>query len=79
MCCGEMRTRPVMKKNFATEPKIDQTNGVEFEYIGRTALSVLGAVSKITYRFDRPGARTMVDPRDRLSVAGVPVLKQVAR
>jgi hypothetical protein len=48
-----------------------------FEYVGRTGLTVTGAVTGRVYRFDQPGARIGVDPRDRASMAAVPVLKQV--
>jgi hypothetical protein len=47
-----------------------------FEYVGHTALTVIGPGSGLRYRFDRPGARLAVDPRDRSALAAVPVLKQ---
>jgi hypothetical protein len=50
---------------------------VIFEYIGRTALSVLGRASGIEYRFDQPGTRLTVDGRDRDSLDLLPMLKQV--
>jgi len=49
---------------------------IAFEYIGRTALTVIGPGSRTTYRFDKPGARVMVDTRDRPSLNAVPMLKQ---
>ena len=51
---------------------------VQFEYTGRTGLTVIGAVSGRRYRFDESGARVIVDPRDRPSLARVPKLRQVA-
>jgi hypothetical protein len=48
-----------------------------FEYVGGTGLTVTGGVSGQRYRFDAPGARVVVDPRDRPSMALVPVLRQV--
>ena len=48
-----------------------------FEYVGRTALTVVGPATGIRYHFDRPGARLMVDLRDRRSLATVPHLRQV--
>jgi hypothetical protein len=50
---------------------------VVFEYTGRTGLTVIGAASGRRYRFDGPGARVVVNPRDRPSVARVPKLRQV--
>ncbi|GGF23681.1 hypothetical protein GCM10011611_32220 [Aliidongia dinghuensis] len=48
-----------------------------FVYIGNTALSVQGPVSGKAYRFDRPGARLEVDPRDRILLASLRQLRQV--
>jgi hypothetical protein len=48
-----------------------------FEYVGPTGLTAIGGVSGRRYRFDRPGARVIVDPRDRPSLAAVPNLRQV--
>jgi hypothetical protein len=46
-----------------------------FEYVGATALTVIGPASGLRYRFDRPGARLAVDPRDRLALEAVPLLR----
>lgn len=46
-----------------------------FEYVGRTALTVTGPSSGMRYRFERPGARLAVDPRDRQGMAAVPLLR----
>ena len=51
---------------------------VLFEYVGRTALTIIGPVTRTSYRFDSPGARAQVDSRDRNSFNLVPVLKQVS-
>lgn len=48
-----------------------------FEYVGRAALTVVGPATRTSYRFDRPGARVLVDVRDRTSLASIPVLRQV--
>ena len=48
-----------------------------FEYAGHTGLSVVGGATGRYYRFDRPGARVMVDPRDRPSLAALGCLRQV--
>ena len=49
---------------------------VVFQYTGRTTMVVIGPVSGRRYRFDTPGARVEVDPRDRRSLAAVPHLRQ---
>ncbi|MED5620948.1 hypothetical protein [Ideonella sp. BN130291] len=46
-----------------------------FEYVGATALTVIGPASGLRYRFDRPGARLAVDPRDRIALEAVPLLR----
>jgi hypothetical protein len=48
-----------------------------FEYTGRTGLTAIGGVTGRRYRFDQPGARVIIDPRDRPSIAAVPNLRQV--
>jgi hypothetical protein len=48
-----------------------------FQYIGKTALTVVGPVSGNRYRFDGPGATVAVDQRDRPSLLAVPGLRQV--
>ena len=49
----------------------------QFEYTGRTALTVAGPATRHTYYFDRPGARLAVDPRDSPSLAAIPVLRRL--
>ncbi len=48
-----------------------------FEYVGATAMTVTGGATGRRYRFERPGARVAVDPKDRASVAQVPQLREV--
>jgi len=50
---------------------------VLFEYTGKTALSIVGPGSRTAYRFERTGARALVDPRDLAYLVRVPVLRQV--
>lgn len=58
------------------QPRITHNFVVCFEYIGKTGLTVLGPVSGERYRFDGPGARVVVDPRDRPSLTIVPNLRR---
>jgi len=47
---------------------------VVFEYVGATALTVIGASTGARYRFAYPGARVPVYPRDEASLTRVPHL-----
>jgi hypothetical protein len=73
-CCGQARSQAGIQNNMnaSAAPRT-----VVFEYIGRTAVSVLGRASGIQYRFNAPGARLTVDARDRASLDALPMLKQV--
>jgi hypothetical protein len=42
-------------------------------------MTVIGPISGRRYRFDRPGARVVIDARDRPSFVGIANLKQVGR
>ena len=50
---------------------------VYFEYTGKSAMTVVGPISGMTYRFPAPGSRAAVDLRDHRHVAAVPTLVQV--
>ena len=89
MCCGNRRSQyrgttiapppPRVAPNLAGAPQsfAPPRPGATFEYTGQTGLTVKGAVTGQSYRFDRPGARLAVDPRDRPSMAAIPVLRLV--
>lgn len=71
-CCGSARSRST---NFPSAPQIRAT--VLLEYTGKTALSIVGPGSRTAYRFDRTGARVLVDQRDLAYLAQIPVLRKV--
>ena len=71
-CCGSARIRST---NYPSAAQVRST--VLFEYTGKTALNIVGPGSRAAYRFDRPGARVLVDGRDSAHFARVPVLRQV--
>jgi hypothetical protein len=48
-----------------------------FEYLGATAITVVGSVTGRQYRFATPGVPVVVDARDRWSLARVPLLHEV--
>ena len=75
-CCGKSRMQA--GRNYSSaEGAPAAAKTVLFEYVGRTALTIIGPVTRTSYRFDSPGARVTIDPRDRNSLYLVPVLKEV--
>jgi hypothetical protein len=71
-CCGSARS------HSTKFPSITEIRAaVFFEYSGKTALNIVGPGSRIAYRFDHTGARALVDRRDLVYFAQVPVLRQV--
>jgi hypothetical protein len=82
MCCGKNSTRlPTNSESQFAPPRPSMTANLRhsstFEYVGRTAATVIGPVSGAVYRFGGPGSRRQVDPRDRPGLAYVPVLRFV--
>jgi hypothetical protein len=82
-CCGRRpatggtmpMTRPIPAAGPAAGGRLSY---VPFEYVGRTAMTVVGRASGRTYRFDGPGAVVAVDPADRASLAAVPGLRRIS-
>jgi hypothetical protein len=66
-CCGGRRAAAAAVASASAPP-------VTFEYVGRSTLRVVGAVTRRNYWFAQAGARVVVDQRDAASVAGVPQL-----
>ncbi len=87
MCCGKSRavlsqTGMVSPANRGVRPSPavasrQRSSVAYFEYTGKTALTVIGRVTRTSYRFSAPGSRLSVDLRDRAAVAAVPGLAQV--
>jgi hypothetical protein len=90
MCCG--RNRPTLPQTRRMAPAMRMGNPVNsggaqpatpakpvtyFQYNGRTALTVNGPVTGVTYRFHAPGRRVVVDLRDRQSLVAIPQLTEV--
>jgi hypothetical protein len=78
-CCGQKRqllvtepTDPVARPAPPPPPE-----PVDFEYTGRTGLTVIGPVTGAPYRFAFSGAVVPVDPRDAPSLTAVPRLRRV--
>jgi len=72
-CCGKGRSRFSATSNQTAA----RATTVVFEYVGKTRVSVIGPATRTSYRFDRPGARVLVDGRDRASLSTIPLLRQV--
>jgi hypothetical protein len=54
---------------------VPATAAVRFEYVGATAMTVMGPVTGALYRFERTGAMLAVDPRDAPALGQVPRLR----
>jgi hypothetical protein len=78
-CCGKVRQSlgSALRPAQPDSPTPRRSLNVVFAYTGATAMTVRGPVSGRLYRFDRPGARLTVDPRDRPGLARVPHLREV--
>ena len=88
-CCGSQRrqldlTRPAPSPRSAVSANPSSPRPaarrfeIYFEYVGPTAITVMGGATGRRYRFDRRGDRLMVDPRDRPSLVAVPHLRQLS-
>lgn len=79
-CCG--KNREVAKFAQADEtPRVTftppATKTVEyFEYVGKTALTAVGPVTRRRYRFAGPGAVVEVDGYDAPAMIAVPNLRR---
>ena len=88
-CCGKKRvqsrrktltrraTKPAERTVLLPQP--EPGSPPHFQYVGKTGLTVMGPRTHKRYRFDRPGAIVVVDPRDERALAAVSILKQVAK
>lgn len=73
-CCGSQRVQYSMARPAEVR---QEPPAVRFEYVGSTGLSAVGLVTGKRYRFDGPGSRVLVDPRDVPSLAAVPRLRRI--
>ncbi len=86
-CCGKKRETyskaPSSQSAYATKAKSSNPapavpeGAVEFEYIGRTGMSLIGPATGKLYRFGWPGARVAVDSKDKPALVTVPLLRPV--
>jgi len=76
-CCGRNR-RLHQTMTYAQSNGFGARQGVAiFEYVGPTALTVIGARTGRKYGFTHSGSRLEVDPRDQESLAKVPRLRRI--
>jgi hypothetical protein len=54
------------------------SGGSRFQYVGKTALTVVSPLTGKKYRFNQPGERIEVDARDQSWITFVPHLVRVA-
>jgi hypothetical protein len=84
-CCGQKRAQQRKTSSaFVHELAAPRTSAGRFpmgracfEYVGLTAITVVGSVTGRQYRFATPGVPVVVDARDRWSLARVPLLREV--
>jgi hypothetical protein len=77
MCCGRSRKNFIGSPSPASIVTRRAPGEVILQYVGRTALTVMGPVTGACYRFERPGAQLPVDPRDGQAMVAVPVLRMM--
>ena len=83
MCnCGNKRSSLSQQKREAPrsnmqKPMDSNTPNANFEYTGKTALTVVGNVTGKNYRFSRTGDIQIVDHRDAPGMKIIPVLKRL--
>ncbi len=64
--------------NLQTTSATNTFTAPAFEYIGKTALTVIGNVTRKRYRFSYPQQKQIIDARDAEGMLAVPVLKKVS-
>jgi hypothetical protein len=90
MCnCGKKRDQLTQQTNTSRQVNVVhqsqpqqqtfvQTKApVLFEYTGKTALSIIGSVTRKSYRFHFPGDKQYIDPNDAALMMAIPMLKRI--
>jgi hypothetical protein len=87
MCCGA-KSKTTQSRFFGQQTRIaspgvppdynaPQPSTVQFEYVGKTRMTVISPNTGIRYHFEAPGAQVAVDPRDQVMMLHVPDLRPV--
>jgi hypothetical protein len=81
-CCGRARvafTKTPVSATPGPQVQLRRHGDVEFEYTGRTGLTVRSPVTGAVYRFNRTGSRVLVRAKDSAALAALPLLRRVSR
>jgi hypothetical protein len=79
MCCGRT-TMEVASLRTMSEPAQafgEGPSAAKFEYVGKTAMTVVSPMTGKRYRFTKPGEQLEVEAMDRAWIAFVPNLIRV--
>ena len=84
-CCGKKRTVAVAGWQNANNPTgsvgmpilVFAPKSIQFRYEGATAMTVVGPISQIRYRFGFPGAVVEIDERDAAALSAVPHVRRI--
>jgi hypothetical protein len=74
---GGVSTSPLPRPLNGVRSNAVAAPAATFEYVGQTALTVVGPITRQRYRFRGPNARLHVDRRDEPYLAGVANLRRV--
>ena len=84
MCnCGKKRdtykqpAKTIANKISSNKP-VENQGQLNFQYTGKTALTIIGSITGRRYRFNYSGDIQMVDQADAGSMMSVPILKKIA-
>jgi hypothetical protein len=83
-CCGQNRRalrRQIHTHTFESgviSPTEPPAGAIFLEYVGVTAMTVIGPVTGIRYRFGWSGAQVAIDKRDAEPLSSVPHLRRVS-
>lgn len=91
MCCNKQREQyqQLLSKQIApsallnrrrfqgpSSPVLSALQKPQFEYTGKTALTIVSPLTGKSYRFPRPGTRVEVETQDQVWLTSVPNLKR---
>ena len=78
-CCGKKREMWRSRPPQLPAAPVSHSGVVYFRYLGKTGLTLVGAVTGKVYQFTGSGAAAAADPRDAPSMAAVPLLTQISK
>lgn len=71
--------QPTRTASSPTSPdyNVPKPSTVQFEYVGKTRMTVISPNTGIRYHFEAPGSKVTADPRDQMMMLHVPDLRPV--